>query len=130
MKNFSSIEVKKMNPWRLLFCFCLLAFIAMNPDFAWANVGFGQMGENVKTNALGVAQGIMYTGFAAGVGMAVWGCFDLYGAGTGRSNASYGKGFGKILVGALLLGLGAFIASGSTTFFGSDQSSGLQDLGF
>jgi len=35
----------------------------------------------------------------------------------------------KVLIGSVLLGLGEALGSGSATLFGSDQTSGLNDLG-
>ena len=44
-------------------------------------------------------------------------------------NSTYGGGLIKILSGALILGLGEFLGSSSATLFGSDQTSGMGDLG-
>jgi hypothetical protein len=54
----------------------------------------------------------------------------MYKAAHGQGNATHGKGLVKLLIGALALGIGEFLGSGSATLFGSDQaSSGLGELG-
>ncbi len=68
-------------------------------------------------------------GYAGGVGSAVWGCFDMYQAGNGRGNSTYAGGGKKIIIGALLLGIGALLTSGSVTLFGADQTEGFTELG-
>ena len=46
-----------------------------------------------------------------------------------RNDGSYKSGMVKVLIGSVLLGLGEALGSGSATLFGSDQTSGLNDLG-
>lgn len=99
------------------------------PELAAAAVSFGEMGTNVADNSKGVAKGITMAGYAGGAGMGVWGCTEMYKAGKGRGDATYGSGFAKVMVAALLLGLGEFLGSGSATLFGTDQTSGLNELG-
>ncbi len=94
-----------------------------------ADQGIGDIGNNITENSKGVAEALQYVGYAGGVGSAVWGCFDMYQAGNGRGNATYASGGKKMLIGALLLGIGAVIGSGSTTIFGTDETTGLDDLG-
>ena len=55
----------------------------------------------------------------------------MYKASKSQSGQSgnYAPGIAKVLVGALALGLGEFLGSGSATLFGSDQTSGLGELG-
>lgn len=107
----------------------ILAVCFYSPNIVAAAVGFGEIGENVAENAKGVASGIIMGGNAAGVGMGVWGCVDMYKAGKNQGQATYGGGMTKLLIGAGLLGLGAALSSGSTTLFGFDQTSGFDDLG-
>lgn len=50
----------------------------LQPEIALAAVAFGEMGQNVAENAKGVAKGITMGGYAAGAGMGVWGCVEMY----------------------------------------------------
>ena len=99
------------------------------PEIAQAAVAFGEMGQNVAENAKGVAKGITMGGFATGAGMGVWGLIDMYKAVHSQGQQSPAKGLTKLLIGALLLGVGEFLGSGSATLFGSDQTSGMGELG-
>ena len=101
----------------------------LQPEIAHAAVAFGEIGQNVAANAKGVAKGITMGGYAAGAGMGVWGCVDMYKAGKGQGQSTYAGGITKVIVGALALGIGEFLGSGSATLFGSDQTSGLGELG-
>ena len=96
---------------------------------AQAAVTFGEIGENVAENAKGVAKGVTLAGYASGAGMGVWGCVDMYKATKRQGESTYPGGLIKILVGAVLLGLGETLGSGSATLFGADQTSGMSDLG-
>ena len=101
------------------------------PEMALAAVTFGDIGQNVADSAKGVAKGVTMAGFASGAGMGVWGCIDLYKATKSQSGQSgnYAPGVAKVVIGALALGIGEFLGSGSATLFGSDQTSGLDELG-
>lgn len=126
--------MKKMNisisPAQLTVCFLALSAIYLfAPEALLASVGFGDIGENVAENAKGVAKGITMAGYAAGAGMGVWGCVDMYKASKSQGQTTYAGGLTKVIIGALALGIGEFLGSGSTTLFGSDQTSGLDDLG-
>ena len=57
------------------------------PELAQAAVTFGDIGQNVADSAKGVAKGITVGGFAAGAGMGVWGCIDMYNASCNPSKA-------------------------------------------
>ena len=46
---------------------------------------------------------------------------------TGQSG-NYAPGIAKVVIGALALGIGEFLGSGSATLFGSDQTTGLDEL--
>ena len=107
----------------------IAAIWALSPEIAQAAVAFGEIGRNVADNAKGVAKGITMAGFAGGVGMGVWGCVDMYKAAHSQGQQSPARGLTKVLIGALLLGVGEFLGSGSATLFGSDQTSGLGELG-
>ena len=54
---------------------------------------------------------------------------NMYKAGKHQGQSTYAGGITKVVIGALALGLGEFLGSGSATLFGSDQTSGLGDLG-
>ena len=101
------------------------------PELAQAAVTFGDIGQNVADSAKGVAKGVTMVGFASGAGMGVWGCIDLYKATKSQSGQSgnYAPGVAKVVIGALALGIGEFLGSGSATLFGSDQTTGLDELG-
>ncbi len=101
------------------------------PELAFAAVTFGDIGQNVADSAKGVAKGVTMVGFASGAGMGVWGCIDLYKATKSQSGQSgnYAPGVAKVVIGALALGIGEFLGSGSATLFGSDQTTGLDELG-
>ncbi len=110
---------------------CAAAVWLFAPELAQAAVTFGDIGHNVADSAKGVAKGITVTGFAAGAGMGVWGCVDMYKASKAQSGQSgnYAPGIAKVVIGALALGIGEFLGSGSATLFGSDQTTGLDELG-
>ena len=95
------------------------------PEIVQAAVTFGEIGENVAENA----KGVTLAGYASGAGMGVWGCVDMYKATKRQGESTYPGGLIKILVGAVLLGLGETLGSGSATLFGADQTSGMSDLG-
>ena len=63
--------------------------------------------------------------------MGVWGCVEMYKASKAQSGQSgnYAPGIAKVVIGALALGIGEFLGSGSATLFGSDQTTGLDELG-
>ena len=111
------------------FCMGAAAVWLFSPEIAHAAVAFGEMGQNVAENAKGVAKGITMGGYAAGAGMGVWGCVEMYKAGKHQGQSTYAGGITKVVIGALALGLGEFLGSGSATLFGSDQTSGLGDIG-
>ena len=87
--------------------------------------------EDATYAGKGVAKGVTMAGFASGAGMGVWGCIDLYKASKSQSGQSgnYAPGVAKVVIGALALGIGEFLGSGSATLFGSDQTTGLDELG-
>ena len=74
-------------------------------------------------------RGISLAGFATGLAMGVWGCVDMYKATRQQGQSTYTSGIIKLLIGAIILGLGETLGSGSATLFGSDQTSGLGELG-
>ena len=90
---------------------------------------FGEIGQNIADNSKGVAKGITMAGYAAGAGMGVWGTVDMYKATKNQGQSTYAGGLTKVLIGALALGLRELLGSGSATLFGSDQTSGMGDLG-
>ena len=110
-------------------CMGMAAVWLFAPEIVQAAVTFGEIGQNVADNSKGVARGITMAGYAAGAGMGVWGCVDMYKATKNQGQSTYAGGLTKVVIGALALGLGELLGSGSATLFGSDQTSGMGDLG-
>lgn len=110
-------------------CMGMAAVWLFAPEIVHAAVTFGEIGQNIADNSKGVARGITMAGYAAGAGMGVWGCVDMYKATKNQGQSTYAGGLTKVLIGALALGLGELLGSGSATLFGSDQTSGMGDLG-
>ena len=112
-------------------CFMALAAVYLYwPVLAQAAISFGDIGNNVADSAKGIAKGITLSGYAGGVGMGTWGIVEMVKASKqGGGGHTYGGGLIKIIMGALALGLGELLGSGSTTLFGSDQTTGLEELG-
>ena len=98
-------------------------------SFAAADPLTDKIGQNVADNSKGVAKGITMAGYAAGAGMGVWGTIDMYKATKNQGQSTYAGGLTKVIIGALALGLGELLGSGSATLFGSDQTSGMGELG-
>lgn len=110
-------------------CMGMAAVWLFAPEIVHAAVTFGEIGQNIADNSKGVAKGITMAGYAAGAGMGVWGCVDMYKATKNQGQSTYAGGLTKVVIGALALGLGELLGSGSATLFGSDQTSGMGDLG-
>lgn len=110
-------------------CMGMAAVWLFAPEIVHAAVTFGEIGQNIADNSKGVAKGITMAGYAAGAGMGVWGTVDMYKATKNQGQSTYAGGLTKVLIGALALGLGELLGSGSATLFGSDQTSGMGDLG-
>lgn len=110
-------------------CMGMAAVWLFAPEIVQAAVTFGEIGQNVADNSKGVAKGITMAGYTAGAGMGVWGCVEMYKATKQQGQSTYAGGLTKVMIGALALGLGELLGSGSATLFGSDQTSGLGDLG-
>ena len=110
-------------------CMGMAAVWLCAPEIVHAAVTFGEIGQNIADNSKGVARGITMAGYAAGAGMGVWGCVDMYKATKNQGQSTYSGGLTKVVIGALALGLGELLGSGSATLFGSDQTSGMGDLG-
>ena len=110
-------------------CMGMAAAWLFVPEIVQAAVTFGEIGQNVAENAKGVAKGITFAGYATGAGMATWGTVDMYKATRNQGQSTYAGGMTKVLIGALALGMGELLGSGSATLFGSDQTSGRSDLG-
>ena len=119
-----------VSPLRFTAAFLGMAAVwLLAPELAQAAVTFGEIGQNVAENAKGVAKGVTLAGYAAGAGMGVWGTVDMYKATKNQGQSTYAGGLTKVVIGALALGLGELLGSGSATLFGSDQTSGMGDLG-
>ena len=110
-------------------CMGMAAVWLFAPEIVHAAVTFGEIGQNIADNSKGVARGLTMAGYAAGAGMGVWGCVDMYKATKNQGQSTYAGGLTKVVIGALALGLGELLGSGSATLFGSDQTSGMGDLG-
>lgn len=110
-------------------CMGMAAVWLFAPEIVQAAVTFGEIGQNVADNSKGVAKGITMAGYAAGAGMGVWGTIDMYNATKNQGQSTYAGGLTKVIIGALALGLGELLGSGSATLFGSDQTSGMGELG-
>ncbi len=119
-----------ISPIRLTAAFVGMAAVWLfAPEIVQTAVTFGEIGQNVADNAKGVAKGITLAGYTAGVGMAAWGTVDMYNAVKNQGESTYAGGLTKVIIGALALGLGELLGSGSATLFGSDQTSGMGELG-
>lgn len=130
-KNMSSVKnAFFVSPLRVAAVFTGMAAVWLfTPEIINAAVTFGEIGQNVAESAKGVAKGITLAGYATGAGMGVWGCVDMYKATKNQGQSTYAGGLTKVVIGALALGLGEFLGSGSATLFGSDQTSGMGELG-
>ena len=110
-------------------CIGMAAVWLFAPEIVEAAVTFGEIGRNIADNSKGVAKGITMAGYAAGAGMGLWGTVEMYKATKQQGQSTYAGGLTKVIIGALALGLGEFLGSGSATLFGSDQTSGMGELG-
>lgn len=110
-------------------CMGMAAIWLFAPEIVQAAVTFGEIGQNIADNSKGVAKGITMAGYAAGAGMGLWGTVEMYKATKQQGQSTYAGGLTKVIIGALALGMGEFLGSGSATLFGSDQTSGLGELG-
>ena len=110
-------------------CMGMAAVWLFAPEIVQAAVTFGEIGRNIADNSNGVAKGITMAGYAAGAGMGLWGTVEMYKATKQQGQSTYASGLTKVIIGALALGLGEFLGSGSATLFGSDQTSGMGELG-
>ena len=125
IKNTASVSPVRFT----VACMGMAAVWLFAPEIVQAAVTFGEIGQNIADNSKGVARGITMAGYAAGAGMGVWGCVDMYKATKNQGQSTYAGGLTKVVIGALALGLGELLGSGSATLFGSDQTSGMGDLG-
>ena len=110
-------------------CMGMAAVWLFAPEIVQAAVTFGEIGRNIADNSKGVAKGITMAGYAAGAGMGLWGTVEMYKATKQQGQSTYASGLTKVIIGALALGLGEFLGAGSATLFGSDQTSGMGELG-
>lgn len=77
----SQISLNDISPARITVAGLAAAAVwLLAPELAQAAITFGDIGQNVADSAKGVAKGITVGGFAAGSGMGVWGCIDMYNA--------------------------------------------------
>lgn len=123
-------DTLSVSPLRFTAAFMGMAAVWLfAPEIVQAAVTFGEIGQNIADNSKGVAKGITMAGYAAGAGMGLWGTVDMYKATKQQGQSTYAGGLTKVIIGALALGMGEFLGSGSATLFGSDQTSGLGELG-
>lgn len=125
IKNTASVSPVRFT----VACMGMAAVWLFAPEIVQAAVTFGEIGQNVADNSKGVARGITMAGYAAGAGTGLWGTVDMYKATKNQGQSTYAGGLTKVIIGALALGLGELLGSGSATLFGSDQTSGLGELG-
>lgn len=125
IKNTTSVSPVRFT----VACMGMAAVWLFAPEVVQAAVTFGEIGQNIADNSKGVARGITMAGYAAGAGMGLWGTVDMYKATKNQGQSTYAGGLTKVIIGALALGLGEFLGSGSATLFGSDQTSGMGELG-
>ena len=125
IKNTASVSPVRFT----VACMGMAAVWLFAPEIVHAAVTFGEIGQNIADNSKGVAKGITMAGYAAGAGMGLWGTVDMYKATKNQGQSTYAGGLTKVSIGALALGLGEFLGSGSATLFGSDQTSGMGELG-
>lgn len=125
IKNTASVSPVRFT----VACMGMAAVWLFAPEIVQAAVTFGEIGQNIADNSKGVARGITMAGYAAGAGMGLWGTVDMYKATKNQGQSTYAGGLTKVIIGALALGLGEFLGSGSATLFGSDQTSGMGELG-
>ena len=125
LKNTASVSPVRFT----VACMGMAAVWLFAPETVHAAVTFGEIGQNIADNSKGVAKGITMAGYAAGAGMGLWGTVDMYKATKNQGQSTYAGGLTKVIIGALALGLGEFLGSGSATLFGSDQTSGMGELG-
>ena len=127
LKIFS---IERVTPWQATVAVLAMAAVwLLNPEIVQAAVSFGEMGQNLGTDSKGIAKGVIMLGYVAGLIIGILGCVEMFKAGKRQGDSSYPGGLIKIVIGAMLLGIGALVGSGSTTFFGSDQTTGLGELG-
>lgn len=125
IKNTTSVSPVRFT----VACMGMAAVWLFAPEVVQAAVTFGEIGQNIADNSKGVARGITMAGYAAGAGMGLWGTVDMYKATKNQGQSTYAGGLTKVIIGALALGLGELLGSGSATLFGSDQTSGMGELG-
>ena len=125
IKNTASVSPVRFT----VACMGMAAVWLFAPEIVHAAVTFGEIGQNIADNSKGVAKGITMAGYAAGAGMGLWGTVDMYKATKNQGQSTYAGGLTKVVIGALALGLGELLGSGSATLFGSDQTSGMGELG-
>lgn len=101
--------------------------VSLIPSIVFADQTVGDLGENIADSGTGVAKGIMTIGFVGGLGFVIFGVFSLRAAFEQRQ-PKLGPSL-QIVLGFILLGIGTFIAMGSTTIFGNNEAVGLQELG-
>jgi hypothetical protein len=115
---------------KLLLAYGVCSLACLFPEVAHAAVALGDMFTNIGTNMKQAGPAIKYGSFAVGGVMSatgVKGIYDSQRAGGGQVPLK--DGIIKLAVGVGLLSLGGVIQSGSVTLFGSDQASGVGELG-
>lgn len=106
-------------------CFILL----MHPNVALA-ADLGSVGETVGDNLKRGAAALKYLSFTGGLYYGISGLKGMYDAQRQQGQVTMGQAATKLGIGAGLAGIGGVIQTMSATMFGSDQASGLGELGF
>lgn len=89
-----------------------------------ADGGFGDLGNNIADQSVGMANGIMNVGLVVGLILVVAGLVTF--ATKDKTNVQAKVPITMCVVGFLLFSITAFISAGSTTLWGEDQSTASQ----
>ena len=111
--------MKKRNWKKICLGVGLAALVLFGAGSAFA-VGFGGVGENVGSQATGMATGIRQMAFLIGVLFVVIGLVIF--ASLKKTNTQAVVPISMIAVGVCLLALTTFISTGSETIWGSDET--------
>jgi hypothetical protein len=126
----TSEALSSASPARLMAATLGISAIALfAPELAPAAASWGDIGRNVGDNAKGVAKGITLGGYAGGLTGGLMGVHEMYKASKRQPESTYMGGIMKVIIGAMALGIGEFLGAGSASLFGSDQTTGLNELG-
>ncbi len=103
--------------------------ILLWPRTLLANQNLGSIGQNIGDNIKAFVPAVKYGGMIVGLVILIIGIANLISANKGHGTVTLGSAIVKIVVGVLLLGIGAIAGSVSSTIFGSDEATGIDELG-